>query len=189
MKRRALLIAGLAVLSAGCGSRGADHFPLGEGVVWTYSVRDGFKTYVEKVRVGRSVSVSGTAGWEVGGPLGLSRMAWKEGVLVADTMTNVRFQPDLPLLVPAETQAVRDWRGRITCFGSTEEGIATLTQEAGTEVVSGRKEKVLRSTIVIESPQRTTKVVTAYLPGRGVLRQEQWTNGEFDVALELLSGP
>ncbi len=102
MRRKGSVAFGLAVSGAlliGCGSR--DNWqPLVVGKTWTYRVQAGFDHRIESIRVMRALSVASVEGFELAGPLGVSRIAWKHGTLVADSTVNARFLPAVPLLVP-----------------------------------------------------------------------------------------
>ena len=184
---RALLAALGVALACGCARE--TYFPLALGDTWTYSVRTGLGiTSVEQVKVARRLSVAGTDGWELTGPLGTSRLAWKDGVLLAEGLTNLRFEPAIPILVAGEKTAERAWSGTVRHLGDELEAVGTLKQTTGTDTLGGKEIDVLRTELEIQLPDRKLRVESAYSERMGLVRQRQETDGRFDVALEYLGG-
>src|SRR5690242_20026133 len=105
----ALLLA--LVVVAGCGGGGKE-FPLSVGRTWSYMVDAGFgTTRVEEVKVLRKVPVDGVTGFELGGNMGQSRLAWKDGILEASQLPNATFNPPIPMCVAGKAKARMDWKG------------------------------------------------------------------------------
>jgi len=143
-----LLSLALLTQAAGTGcSSSRTYFPLEVGKTWTYHVRAGLAITVEDVKVMRRLAVAGTVGYEVGGHLGFSRLAWKNGVLMADSLPNTRFSPPMPMLVPGDFRTVREadalkatvrrrpvqsWQGFVETMGRSEPAKAELYQEEAT---------------------------------------------------------
>ena len=179
----------LAAAAIACGCARQNYFPLALGETWTYSVRTGLGiTSVEQVRVSRSLSVAGTDGWELSGPLGTSRLAWKDGLLLGETFTNLRFEPAIPMLVGGEKEAERSWRGIVRHLGRELEAVGTLKQSMGKDTIGTKEVEVLRTVLTLQLPDRQILVESAYTERLGLVRQRQETDGRFDVALEYLGG-
>lgn len=182
-----IFAAGIVLAGAGCGQ--PDHYyPSEVGTKWTYDVRSAFgATHVEEVEVARRLSVAGTEGFELSGGLGVSRLAWKRGVLWGDTFANVRAQPPLPLL--STDKGRRNWEGTLETVFGREKARATLTHQAETKIIAGRKFDTLRAELSIERPLGTTSLITWYVPGLGIGRQEQRTRGTLELRVEWVAGP
>jgi hypothetical protein len=198
--RGTVAVSGL--LSAGCtGFR--SYFPLEVGKSWTYHVRAGLAVTVDEARVTRRLSVAGVPGCEIGGPLGFSRLAWKGGTLVADSLPNTRFLPALPLLAPGDPatahdaevtkgqglrKPVRTWEGAVETMGKQLPGSAELYQEEASVTLGVRRYPALKTTLRLSTAGKKIELVTWYVDGMGPLRQEQQTNGLQDVGMEYLGG-
>jgi len=92
--------------------------PLEVGRKTTYVIRTGFAGRVEPVEITRKLPVADVEGVELTGALGTARLAWKRGVLYADSTANGRFAPSLPLL--AEDRRMRSWHGRLETLGKEQ---------------------------------------------------------------------
>lgn len=189
---------GLALLAAfaliGCG---ADDrlMPLRVGNEWSYDVKTGLPESVASVKITREVPVAGITGYELNGPMGLSRVAWKGEMLVATVLGNARFHPPLPLLNSIEEKQTTKWSGRMYSLGRTYEAQATLSQESTPLTREGRKYRAIKTVMLIRLPSRELEIQTWYAPGVGILNQVQRTReggegvGRFDIELDYLSGP
>lgn len=172
---------------AGCASP-PELMPMEVGTGWTYTVRSGFETFVEPVTVKRAVPVAGVEGVEIGGPLGMSRIGWRKGVLFSDGMSNARFQPPIPLLDSSLKD--RSWTGNLESMGKVQRKCtATLIHEPERLAVAGRKIDTTLATLSIKTPRTVIEVKTWYQPKVGIVQQEQRTAGKLDVAIQLLRGP
>ena len=178
----------LGMLCSGCGSDRTE-FPLRVGQKWTYSVLTGLYTRVEDVSVAREVSVAGVEGYELAGPLGISRIAWKDGVLVADALANSQFEPELPLLVAGEESARRSWTGTLSAMGSKVAAKAEMVQSTENRQIGGKSVRARKVVITLRGEKNTVELITWYVADVGPLMQEQRTNGRLDVSLEALSAP
>lgn len=192
MNRRWVLL-GL-VLIAGCG---ADDrlMPLRVGNEWTYNVKTGLPETVAGMKVTREVPVAGIVGYELDGPMGISRMTWSGERLVASVLGNSRFSPPIPLLNSMEERHTETWKGRMYSHGKTYEVQATLSQEPTPLTREGRKYQATKTVLLLRLPDRELEIQTWYAPGYGILNQVQRTRtgsenvGRFDVELDYLSGP
>jgi hypothetical protein len=187
MRRWSAGIVAVAVLAAGCG--GGKEFPLSLGRSWSYMVHMDFNvSRVEEVKVLRKVPVAGVTGYELGGPMGQSRIAWKDGILVAQQLPNATFNPPIPLLVGGVEKATKDWKGMIGAVGKGTPATATLIQEGDTQTFTGRPVRTTRSTLTIIAGPQKIELITWYQKGQGPIRQEQRTNETLQVALESING-
>lgn len=182
--KRVLLLVLVGVLLAGCDPTGG-FFPLDIGSTTTYRVR-GFRKDTTIVRVKRVISVAGARGYELQGPNGTSRVAWKNGTLWADQLAGARLQPPLPLLCPSQTSEDLTWEGTLGFLETNERATAKLTQVVGTELYSGRKVKVIKTTLTLDTPKRQIELQSEYAAGIGLIKQQQRTNGQFDLELTRL---
>jgi hypothetical protein len=174
------------LLVAGCGP--AAYFPLRPSKPMTYKVRTGFSTYIERPRAVRTVSISGGKGYEIVSRLGTSRLAWVNGILTTDRLANLFFMPPLPLLDPQiEKGSVSPWNGTIIFPGGTEEATGTIQQQTSKSAIGDRKLSTIKVSIQIDSPKRQIEIESEYARGLGLVRQEQRTNGVFDLEMEAVS--
>jgi hypothetical protein len=181
---RAVLAGLLATVSAvGCG--GGKEFPLSVGKSWSYMVDSGFgTTRVEEVKVLREVSVDGVKGFELGGNMGQSRLAWKDGVLLAAQLPNATFNPPIPLIVGGEAKARKEWKGLIGAMGKGSHATAVLVQEPSKDTFSGHAVQTTKSTLTIVSGAQRTELITWFKNGEGPIKQEQRTNNILVVKFE-----
>lgn len=184
MRRLALLLV-LAV--AGCGG-GHELMPLSLGKKWNYSVNANFKTYTSEVTVTQKTGVADTEGYVLSGPMGESRLAWKDGVLVAEKLINTRFEPAIPLVIETDSKVLRRWEGKAMGLWGTATGKAVLEQAPGQEKIGGRTVKTTKTVLTLTLPKSTVRLQTMFQPGGGILTQRQWIDGNLVLSLERLSG-
>lgn len=161
--------------------------PLEVGRSTSYVVKFGFDSRVEPVRIRRHVAVAGVDGYELAGPLGVSRLAWNGGTLYADEAVNASFQPSLPLL--AEDRKEHVWHGRVISMGNENPATAKLTHQDAEVVVGGRKLKTVQATLLVTMPKGTIQLDSWYAPGVGLVQQEQRTNNVRIVQLQMVTAP
>lgn len=193
--KKALMLLMFAPL-AGCGGEGNDYFPLHMGCEWTYDVKSGLSHGVTVLKTVREIPVAGVHGYELSISTGISRMAWKDGRLVATVLNNSRFNPPLTLLNGDGMKATIPWEGVMYAGGKLLKGSGTVTQEAENFTVDGKTYPSLKTTLSLRFPQRTIEVQTWYSKGIGMLNQTQRTTtdaqsgvGRFDVQLAYVGGP
>lgn len=179
-----ILFAAPFLLLTGCDKSGG-FFPLDIGSTATYRIR-GFRKDTTIVRVKRVISVAGVRGFELQGPNGISRLAWKGDSLVAEQLAGARLQPALTLLSPNKLADDVTWEGELSFLESKERATATLKQIASSEVFSGRKVRVIRATLTLDTPKRQIELQSDYAAGIGLIKQLQRTNGQFDLELTRL---
>jgi len=170
------------------------------GKHWTYQVRSNFETRVEPIKVLRPMAVASASGYELVGPLGVSRLAWKNGTLYADSTVDVQFLPPIPLLVPGadlardkerDSDKVKDkvvatWVGTLVVKDKKRSGNAELAERTETIDLGTRKVPTIRTTLTIHLRGGTIALQSWYQQGTGLVRQEQRTNGTRIVHLEML---
>lgn len=184
-----VIVTAAMLIGPGCSPGSQRYFPLEAGMQWTYSVRSGLSSRVEQLRVAMSVSVAGVQGWELSGPMGASRVAWRGNKLMLEEVPGTRFAPAVPILLGDPRTAKWDWSGLVTTFGRATEGSGVIEQSPEQLTVAGRSFKTIRSTFSLDLPGKQIVIVTWFAEGVGVLRQEQRANGYLERALEYVSGP
>lgn len=173
------LAAAILVCGWGC-KRTGQEFPLAVGKSWSYMVGVWAKR-AEEVRVLRRVSVGGVDGFELGGPMGESRIAWKGDTLIAEQLPNATFNPPIPLLVSGVSKARREWSGMIGSMGKGRRATAVLIQEP-----EDKKSRVLMNTLTIMAEGSKIEFVSWYRPGEGPIKQEQRNNEELVAKIEAI---
>ena len=168
----------------GC-SRSQEYFPLEMDRSWTYDVRSGLATFVVDVKVTKKVPVGSSYGYQLEGPLGMTRLAWSGNRLISDNLPNTRIGPPITLLAPGETKPIL-WQGFIETMGKSNSAKATLTQKVEKLQHGSRKYDTIKATLEIKTDDRKIELITWYAPDMGPLRQEQRTNDVLDVAMKYL---
>ena len=165
-----------------------EYFPLKLGRSNSYSVRTGFNNYVESITPQRVVSVAGVRGFELDSALGTSTVGWKGDTLVGERLANAQVIPAVPLLSPTQLdKKLPPWNGTLAFPGGKEEATGTLTQSKTSLSIGGRKFDTIKTVLVIDTDKRQIELETYYAQGIGPVKQEQRTNGHFDLAMELLA--
>jgi hypothetical protein len=183
-------VAASLLAAAGCAPKD-DYFPLKVGAHWTYTVKqDKFATRVQQVRVTRQVPVAMTTGYELDGPMGISRLAWRNGTLFADELPSTRLYKSLPMLVPKDPLAKLVWSGQVETLGVSVPAHAILSQSLEPVDIGAKRVDALRADLTLSLPNnKTVELNTWYAKGIGLVRQDQRTNGNLDIHVELLGGP
>ena len=157
------------------------------GRSWSYMVGSGFgPSRVEEVKVLRRVPVDGVTGYELGGNMGQSRVAWKGGVLEAAQLPNATFNPPIPLVVGGKDKARTDWKGMIGAMGRGTQASAVLIQEPDKLELSGKTVNTTKATLTINGSEKT-ELVTWFQNGVGPIKQEQRTNNVLTVKFDQIS--
>jgi len=178
------------LLLAGCAPKD-DYFPLRVGEHWTYTVKeDKFATRVQQVRVTRRVPTALTNGFELDGPMGISRLAWRDGTLYAEELPSTRIYQPLPLLVSRDPNASLTWSGQVETLGISQPARATLKQKIEPIDIGSKRVDALRADLTISLPNnKIVELDTWYAKGIGPVKQDQRTNGNLDIHVELLGEP
>ncbi len=184
-----LLLVG-AVVATGCGANDA-MMPLKKDHIWTYRARTVFERHTVPIRVTRAITVDGTSGFELAGPLGVSRIAWKSNRLIAESMVNARFVPPIPLLIPSSDlkdapRQVASWHGRTYSLGIERPSSATLTEQKETLDLGTRKIQTVLAIVNLRLPTGVLEIKSWYQAGVGLVQQEQRTNGKRIIQLVLV---
>lgn len=183
---RLLALSG-ALLVCACGSGGSDWMPLAVGKKWNFKVKAGFETYIDSVAVTRELSVANRKGYELAGPLGVSRLAWVGDSLLAEKLVGTQFIPPLPILFDSDETHERPWKGRVIFVDRSSPATASQSQKADDDLMfAGRKIHCTRSTVRLKTAAREVELITWFSRGLGIVRQEQRTNGTLLVRLDLL---
>ena len=176
-----------SIFLAGCSS-GNSLMPSDIGTTWTYKVRTGFGAqHVVDATITKRLSVTGTEGFEIAGPLGATRMAWKDNTLWAQNFGNAQALPALPLL--RVDRQPSEWNGTLETSSGREKASARLTHDNEKLESAGRPIPTIRTQLVIKRPRSTTTLTTWFSEGIGIVRQEQRTEGKFELRLDRVSGP
>ena len=163
--------------------------PMAVGRSWTYEVTSGFSSRVAEVRVVRRIAVDGCNGYELAGPAGVSRLAWRGDRLIAGRLGDSLFSPALPLLT-ARTGAPRQiWHGRMDFLGVQHAASATIDQQSEPLTEGGRTFPTLHSTVTVRLGGRKIEVQCWFASGTGLVREVQRTGESEDVELDWLRGP
>ena len=164
-------------------------YPLRIGESWTYTVNNSFTTRVQQVKVMRHVPVDQTEGYELSGPMGIARLAWKGGVLYASALPNVRLIKPMPILAARDQALTLNWSGQVQNLGRTLPAQAILSQSLDSVDVGAQKMDAVKATLDIKFDARSVELTTWYAKGVGPVRQDQRTNGKLDYHVDLLGGP
>lgn len=165
--------------------------PLEVGRSWSYSVRNGFQTYIEPIKVEGRTPVGGANGFVLSGPMGTSAVAWEGERLVASRLANSAFTPPVPIALadlPARGATLtREWSGTIEAFGVRRSARGVLRQSRDRLLVGGQRQVVARADLSLRLSDRTQIELSTYFrPGEGSLVQEQRTNRKLVVAIRRL---
>lgn len=175
----------LLVLAMGCGSTA--WFPIEVGWHHDYVVQNGMATYVEGIEAKAEVPVSGSRGVELSGPLGISRIAWKGSRLMASMLGGSRIVPPIPILISSAPENAINGKSTLETNGARVEVRYTLTHGREKIKVAAREVETIRTTLVLQTATQTTEVVSHYASGIGLVRQNQHTDGRFDLSIDLLN--
>jgi hypothetical protein len=181
----------------GCGQGGPSYLPLWEGNEWTYSTRTAFQNPASVIKVGPKVAVGSVEGRVLSGNFGESRMAWDGPRLIVSQLSNSRFSPPIPLFredkIPDKKKQreqefvnVDAWKGRVESFDQSRSATAILQQRRSQIDRNGRKVNVVESLLTITLGKSEIEIRTVFERGKGILRQEQRTNRNLVLSLDLL---
>ncbi|MEI7576070.1 MAG: hypothetical protein WCK51_04195 [Armatimonadota bacterium] len=180
----------------GCSGGDSSQFmPLAKGKEWGYEVRAGFQRNISTLRVVEPSAVGSVKGWRLVGSLGESRMAWKDSKLVVSEFSNCRFSVPVPILdtakIPAKSKSQGDafsqahtWKGKMESFGVIRPCGATLRQRQ--TKLEGNKADLVQTILELSVGGATMEIRTWFERGKGIVKQEQRTNGNLVVAMDLL---
>lgn len=188
--RKLAPLALIAPVVAGCQRADTSWMPLSAKASWKVQVRAGLRSSVSDLKVTTRDAVAGVSGWRLSGPGGDSRLAWKNGDLVADQLSGTRFLPPLPMLRPNLAEKAKvEWSGMIQTAHMSFPAKAVLTQAPDELTISGRKETAICATLDVAVRGKTTSIATWYVRGIGIARQEEHQDGELLRAMDYVLGP
>ncbi len=196
--REAKQVIGLASLLVlcGCGTK-STWLPMKVGKSWTYRVRAGLNHRIETVKIVRELTVAAAPGYELAGPSGSSRLAWKGRTLVAECTANGTYAPPLPLLV-ADADLSHDvplqvatWHGLMTVRGQPRDASGYLSEKMDVVDFGTRRVSALLATLTmdVDGAKGPVELKSWYQEGVGLIQQEQRTNKVRVVQLQLISRP
>lgn len=177
---------GLFLGCVGCGA-GDDLMPLHEGKAWTYKVFNGYATAIDELKVNKPLSVAGVSGWQIEGSLGQHRMAWSGSDLLCERTPNARFVPPLLLAIQGSDKARRTWKGRFEAQGQVWQAEGSFEQAQDKVKIAARTYQTTKTRIVLRWPGHRTELISWFAPGTGLIKQEQRTDDQLDLGLELVS--
>ncbi len=176
-----------ALFIAGC-SPPPDLMPLEVGRSTSYEVKHGLVKNVEAVTVTSEVPLMGRTGYELSGPLGVSRLVWKDGVLYASQTANAVFNPPIPLV--SLDGKPRRWTGTLQALEVISEATAELQQKRVKGVrLRSRKVDATLATLTVTMPRGSIELQSWFQPGVGLIQQEQRTGNVLVLRMEMLGGP
>ena len=161
--------------------------PLSVGRSVTYEVTHGLEKHVEALTVTAEVPIMGRTGYEFSGPMGVSRLVWQNGVLYASQTANAVLDPPVPLV--SLDGKPRTWTGTLEALEVSSDATAELVQKQvkGLELGS-RKVDATLSTLTIKMPRGSIEVQSWFVPGEGLVQQEQRTGNVLVLRMEMLGG-
>jgi hypothetical protein len=163
--------------------------PLQIGHKWSYMIRSGMRSRVETLEVTLSIAVAGVKGWQLEGPMGISRLAWKNKTLYVDQVPGTCFSPPIPLLDMQHPKGTWHWKGFLTQGHKTIECTAEIEQIPEKYTLGMRQYPTLKTTLTMKMPQKNTELITWFVDNIGILCQKQYTNHRLDCSMEYMSGP
>lgn len=179
----------VATALSGCGG-GEKYFPLEQGKRWTYKIRTPLYSYVEQVSVEGRVPVGVDSGFKLSGEMGGSRLAWSGSRLKAGAIGVTGFSPPITILDSGLVKSRSQWSGLLLIAGKGTPAVAELDQDEEQITLEGRRVKSLRATLTLrpKAGSRAFELISWYVAGIGVVRQEQRTNGVLDLTMEWMHG-
>ncbi len=177
----------------GCGGSQHAEMPLKVGEAFTYEVVSGMAAkHVDTIRVVGAVPLAGVSGFELKGDLGVSTFAWRKGELLVGNGPYGHIEPPLPLLdldVKPDKEGVRThtWAGTITTVGKPMVAEATVRTDPDKIQFGSHAVTTLHSTVVITMEKRTITLESWFLPGTGMIKQQQRTGTQLNYAATLLA--
>jgi predicted small lipoprotein YifL len=191
------MFAVVAFLMGGCGQGGPSYLPISENREWTYATRTAFNKPNSSIKVGPKIAVGKIEGRVLLGDLGESRVAWDGPVLIASQLANARFNPPIPMFredkLPAskkqreeEFVVVDRWKGKMDSFDQSRLATAALSQRRTVIEVLGKKTNVVESLLMITLGKSEIEIRTLFERGKGIVKQEQRSNRNLVVSIELI---
>lgn len=175
----------LTLLLIGCGS--PDRLvPLTVGKHWDYRFRWGVQREMGRVEVVRETPLGSGKGWELRGPMGVSRLGYEGANLVADQLGGAFLTPPLPIGIPVKTKEV--WSGWVTSPEGRKPAKAIVSAASAKLKVGGRTRTLNRTVVTMRVGGHAIELATWYAPGDGIVQQEQRTDENLDLALERVAG-
>lgn len=185
-----ITLAGLLMLClTSCSPPSTELMPLRVGEQWGFIVQSARQSIVANIKVTREAAVGGVPGFELAGPSGISRMAWKNGQLIASELSGTRYSPPIVLCASDIPKKAISWQGTLSTPLHDYPASASNKLDLDQTSIGGQTFKAVRSVLVIQfQGSSEIELKTWYVKGMGIIRQEQRTNGQQVLSMERLSG-
>lgn len=174
-----------ALLLFGCGGPGR-LAPLTVGQKWDFRFRRGVERDVGQIEVVREVPLASGTGWELRGPMGVARLGYAGDRLVADELGGAFLTPPLPIGLPAKGRA--QWRGWVVSPEGRQPAKATAFADVQPLKVQGQERKLDRTVVSMRVGGHAVELTTWFVPGDGIVQQEQRTDDKLNLSMERVSG-
>lgn len=155
----------------GCGSD-SRLAPLSVGQKWDYKFQFGLHVESGQIVVAREVPVAGGVGWELKGPMGVSRVGYDGDRLVADQLAGAFLRPPLPIGVPLKDK-VPVWKGWVQSAGAPKPAKATITASETRIEIGSRRRSANKTVVRMWIDGKAIELATYYIPGSGIVSQDQ----------------
>lgn len=176
---------------------GPSYLPLSEGAKWTYAVTTTFRTPVTDLKVGPKTTVGNTSGRVLSSPLGESRLAWDGPKLIVSQLANCRFNPPITLFredkIPEKKKQrsqefvdVDEWKGRLESFDVSRPATGALSMRQSKLTIRKKEVSTVETKVLIKTEKGEMEIRTWFERGVGIVKQEQRTNRNLLVSMELL---
>ena len=125
-------------------------------------------------------------GWELRGPMGAARLGYAGDRLVADQLGGAFLTPPLPIGISVKARA--SWRGWVVSAAGRQAAKAEIAANETKNPFQGRSRLTNHTVVSLRVGLKTIDLQTWYVPGDGIVQQEQRTNDKLDLKLERVSG-
>jgi hypothetical protein len=160
--------------------------PLEVGSRWTYELSAGLNNRVDEIRVAHPQIVGAHRGFRLKSSSTTTDLAWGGDQLLCSKLSNTEFFPPIPICAPS---GPIEWRGTMRTAGSTQSATAKLLVATAKEKVEGKEVTLTATTLTIKSKGTEHEVLTWFLTGKGIFRQEHRFGGTLASRLTYVSGP
>lgn len=182
---RAALILIAALTVGGCTKVDKTLMPLTDGAAWDYKWSDGLASEVLEYKVDRTVAVGTHEGRILSGRRGDSELAWTNEALLAGRLVGTEFRPPLPLWA----EKSRSWRGLAVSARGEQSARAEIEIEK-IDPKRGSDDPVqYQSTITLLVGDEEHTLLTVFVKGKGIVRQEHMKGDRLVSRLVHVSGP
>lgn len=167
--------------------------PLTKGAAWTYQAEPGLLNETVDIKVGDKTPVGEVEGVVLTSPWGDSKLAWQGDKLLAAQLGGTRYRPPIPLVANLAKGMTIPWKGEVSVAGKTSQATAVLETKDTKARIGSRELPSTESTLTLQITDGkqavTHEILTWFVSGYGVARQEQRKDGRLINRLTYLSGP